>query len=101
MFLGIIALLWSALPCILAQEVSPRIVGGSTAGSNYPYFIRWGGCGATLIHHDIALGAAHVSKLIVMVIHYCHDDRVSPVLDWQWYVFECYCVLVDFAKLFC
>lgn len=42
--------------------MTTRIVGGSPASSNeFPYFIRWGGCGATLIHNDIALGAAHVS----------------------------------------
>ena len=42
--------------------VTPRIVGGSPASpGEYPYFIQWGGCGATLIHNDVALGAAHVS----------------------------------------
>lgn len=46
------------------NKVTPRIVGGSPAGNDeYPYFIRWGGCGATLIHPDIALGAAHVSGM--------------------------------------
>ena len=52
-----------ALPVCRGQEGTARIVGGSTAnGNSYPYFIRWGGCGATLIHPDIALGAAHVSN---------------------------------------
>jgi hypothetical protein len=40
---------------------TPRIVGG-TDTSNVPYFILWGGCGATLIHNDIALSAAHCSE---------------------------------------
>jgi Trypsin len=42
--------------------VSTRIVGGDDAPGNYPYFILWGGCGATLIHNDIALTAAHCSS---------------------------------------
>lgn len=43
-------------------EKEPRIVGGHQASTNdYPYFILWGGCAASLIHGDIALTAAHVS----------------------------------------
>lgn len=38
-----------------------RIVGGTDA-SNVSYFVLWGGCGATLIHNDIALSAAHCSE---------------------------------------
>ena len=38
------------------------MVGGSSASaSKYPFFVSWGGCGATLIHNDIALSAAHCS----------------------------------------
>lgn len=38
------------------------MVGGSNASaSKYPFFVSWGGCGATLIHNDIALSAAHCS----------------------------------------
>lgn len=56
-------LLLCTLPISLGQAIAPRIVGGSEAGGNeYPYYIRWGGCGATLVHPDIALGAAHVSN---------------------------------------
>jgi secreted trypsin-like serine protease len=40
---------------------SVRIVGGTDASGSYPYFVLWGGCGATLIHNDIALTAAHCS----------------------------------------
>mmetsp|Transcript_54178 Transcript_54178/g.60497 ORF Transcript_54178/g.60497 Transcript_54178/m.60497 type:complete len:560 (-) Transcript_54178:46-1725(-) len=39
----------------------PRIVGGNHS-LTVPYFILWGGCGATLIHNDIALSAAHCSE---------------------------------------
>ena len=47
---------------INGQSVEVRIVGGdSTDDEEYPYFIFWEGCGATLIHNDIALSAAHVS----------------------------------------
>ena len=40
-----------------------RIVGGQNADFNeYPFFTSWGkSCGATLIHDDILLTAAHVS----------------------------------------
>ena len=81
MVLWLIALILSTLPCILAQEVSPRIVGGSpTGGGEYPYYIRWGGCGATLIHPDIALGAAHVSKHMVAHGLLYRYHNVSPIL---------------------
>ena len=40
---------------------STRIVGGSQAQrGDYPYYTQWvGGCGASLIHEDIVLSAAH------------------------------------------
>lgn len=40
-----------------------RIVGGQDADfDEYPFFTSWGkSCGATLIHDDILLTAAHVS----------------------------------------
>ena len=46
-----------------ADEPSPRVVGGEDADfSEYPFFTSWGkSCGATLIHDDILLTAAHVS----------------------------------------
>mgnify|MGYP005843659317 CR=1 FL=1 len=38
------------------------IVGGTLAQEPYPYFAHWTvGCGATLIHDDILLSAAHCS----------------------------------------
>lgn len=50
------------LPSAAGQEVIPKVVGGTAAGAQeYPFFSRWGGCGATLIHNDIGLSAAHVS----------------------------------------
>ena len=37
-----------------------RIVGGNNAmPGEYPWFVSWGGCGASLIHDDIVLSAAH------------------------------------------
>jgi secreted trypsin-like serine protease len=43
-------------------EISPRIVGGRDATKgDYPFFARWSkSCGATVIHDDILLTAAHV-----------------------------------------
>mmetsp|Transcript_73706 Transcript_73706/g.149633 ORF Transcript_73706/g.149633 Transcript_73706/m.149633 type:complete len:1077 (+) Transcript_73706:408-3638(+) len=51
--------------------VSPRITGGTQASpSSYPFFVLWGGCGATLIHNDVALSAAHCTRR--------EDARVGP-----------------------
>ena len=45
-----------------AGKVQPRIIGGSKVKNPVPYFGLWEvGCGATLIHDDLALTAAHVS----------------------------------------
>lgn len=48
---------------VSATEPEPRIVGGQDADfMEYPFFTSWGrSCGATLIHDDILLTAAHVS----------------------------------------
>ena len=45
------------------EEPLPRIVGGQDADFNeYQFFTSWGRqCGATLIHDDFVLTAAHVS----------------------------------------
>ncbi len=58
-----ILLLATSLRLISAAEPEPRIVGGQDAEfMEYPYFTSWGrSCGATLIHDDILLTAAHVS----------------------------------------
>lgn len=55
---------------------TPRIVGGIDAKGNVPYFISWGGCGATLIYNDIALSAAHCSKR--------DDAQVGPKYRNSW-----------------
>lgn len=40
-----------------------RIVGGDPAAKGkYPFFTRWGGCGASLVWFDVLLSAAHVSS---------------------------------------
>merc|ERR1719197_627406 len=37
-----------------------RIVGGDDADiDEYPFFVSWGGCGASLIARDMLLSAAH------------------------------------------
>ena len=42
------------------SEISSRIVGGNKATEGeYPYFVDWLGCGASLIAPDIVLSAAH------------------------------------------
>jgi hypothetical protein len=41
-----------------------RIVGGNRASpGEYPYFVQWDGCGASLIHEDIILSAAHCNVI--------------------------------------
>lgn len=81
--------------CLLAGNFAelvgePRIVGGTLAGRNeYPYFIRWGGCGATLIYPDIALGAAHCSGGSVLHVgstvrettEFLSDQSISTTVD--------------------
>lgn len=58
-------------PVLLADErdnnMNSRIVGGTNAApSEFPFFVQWKGCGASLIHEDIILTAAHVRKLAIL-----------------------------------
>ena len=48
---------------VAADTPKGRIVGGQNADFNeYPFYTSWGrSCGATLIHDDFLLTAAHVS----------------------------------------
>lgn len=49
-----------ASPTNNRRLVTPRIVDGDIVAEPYPYFAEWElGCGATLIHDDILLTAAH------------------------------------------
>ena len=52
------------LSVVIADEPNWRIVNGNDADpAEYPFFAQWGSsCGATLIHDDILLTAAHVSS---------------------------------------
>jgi secreted trypsin-like serine protease len=46
------------------KVAQPRIIGGNTADEGkYPFFAQWSGCGASLIHGDILLTAAHCAAL--------------------------------------
>jgi secreted trypsin-like serine protease len=43
-------------------DLDYRIVGGQNAEpGEFPYFVQWKGCGASLIWEDMLLTAAHVS----------------------------------------
>ena len=50
---------------ITREMLQNRIVGGNQAQlGEYPYFTQWiGGCGASLIHEDILLSAAHCNVI--------------------------------------
>lgn len=42
-----------------------RIIGGEVASpGDYPFFVDWGGCGATLVHEDIIVTAAHCAEVL-------------------------------------
>jgi secreted trypsin-like serine protease len=50
-------------------DLSDRIVGGEDAvAGEFPFFVQWRGCGASLIWEDILLTAAHVRQLACFVI---------------------------------
>lgn len=46
------------------ETFESRIVGGSAAErGEYPYFVSWGGCAASLIAEDVILSAAHCAGI--------------------------------------
>jgi len=57
----------SQLTLVTSDEINSRIVGGGDADpGEYQFFTAWGSsCGATIIHDDILLTAAHCNPLIV------------------------------------
>jgi len=56
------------------QAVETRIVGGNQAEKDeYPFMVKWGGCGASLIHEDILLSAAHCNSQGRDVLIGAHD----------------------------
>ena len=49
-------------PPAFELELEDRIVGGADADpGEFPFFVQWSGCGASLVWKDIVLSAAHVS----------------------------------------
>lgn len=50
---------------VLENFLDGRIVGGENAiAGEFPFFVRWKGCGASLIWEDVLLTAAHVSRTV-------------------------------------
>ena len=53
------------------RDLETRIVGGTQASvGEYPYYTQWiYGCGASLIHDDIVLTAAHCNEIATNTVH--------------------------------
>ena len=55
------------------QDIEARIVGGHDAQIGaYPFMAQWAGCGASLIHPEFLLTAAHVSFILLFDIFELH-----------------------------
>jgi len=59
-----------------------RIIGGNEApAGKYPFFVQWHSCGASLIHGDILLTAAHCDPIeyndVIIGSNYRYDDSVE------------------------
>eukprot|EP00934_Nitzschia_sp_Nitz4_P000990 Nitzschia sp. Nitz4//scaffold25_size161228//85672//86970//NITZ4_002434-RA/size161228-augustus-gene-0.114-mRNA-1//1//CDS//3329544598//990//frame0 len=62
-FLGCLLLVFANVYSVISKEFDARIVGGQDADPlEYPYFVQWKGCGASLIWEDILLTAAHCKE---------------------------------------
>jgi len=58
-----------------------RIIGGNDApAGQYPFFVQWHGCGASLIHEDILLSAAHCDPIeyndVIIGSHLRYNDSI-------------------------
>ena len=60
----LLAIFYGASTYCAADEIlDGRIVGGENAeAGEFPFFVQWMGCGASLVWEDILLTAAHVSS---------------------------------------
>jgi len=66
------------------RGVEGRIVGGTDAKpGQFPFFVQWAGCGASLIHEDIVLTAAHCSPIasddVIVGAHSKYQTEGPPV----------------------
>lgn len=64
--------------------IEGRIVGGTNAKpGEFPFFVQWTGCGASLIHEDIVLTAAHCSPIdsddVIVGAHSKYQTEGPPV----------------------
>jgi secreted trypsin-like serine protease len=66
-FLFFSIILCLAIRCVAdhndEEALDDRIVGGEDAeAGEFPFFVQWRGCGASLIWEDVLLTAAHVRQ---------------------------------------
>lgn len=59
-----------------------RIVGGDNADiGEYPFFVEWGSCGATLVHNDIIISAAHCAGIISNTVYVGSSRKHGAGID--------------------
>ena len=67
-------------------EPPDLIVGGEDAAAGeYPFFVAWGGCGASLIWEDILLTAAHVRQLAAFAFAFIFSFSCLTSLSFLFY----------------
>jgi len=63
-------------------DLSSRIIGGIDAGvDEYPFFVNWNGCAASLIASDMILTAAHCNNIRSNTVYIGRSRKVDDGID--------------------